>query len=142
MRRVSLRKKINDMTKPYTGDPTDTCPYRGGRLCAKVCPTCKFQSKFTVTDNRSGAIETIWDCAIAFQTQLALEGNLMVQSVSAEIGQFRNETARRSDALLGGAVRLAHRTLEGVVEIERKHGEQRILPAHGAGAKIAALPSE
>lgn len=63
------------MKKPYTGNQTDRCPDMGGKLCYKVCPECKFQQEFTMTDQTTFSVKTVWECSKVMQTQLMLEGN-------------------------------------------------------------------
>lgn len=129
--------------KLYTGDPDERCPLMGGKLCAKVCPTCKFQQSFTVTNNVSGAVSVHWDCALSFQTQLLMEGNLFTQGVGRAVESFRNETAARDGALLGGSVKLAEHVIEGVTRAEREriNGDGQRLSLSGPRGTNAAGPA-
>ena len=131
--------------KLYTGDPDETCPLRGGKLCVKVCPTCKFQQSFTVTNNVTGGVSVHWDCALTFQTQLLMEGNLFTQGVGQAVEGFRNETTARGNALLGGSVKLAEHVIAGVTraEKERINGDgQRLSLARPSGADAAGAGSD
>lgn len=107
------------MRKLYTGEPDERCPLMGGKLCAKVCPSCKFQQSFTVTNNVTGEVSTHWDCAFTMQTQLQMEGNLFTQGIGRAVESFRNETVERSDALLSGSVKIASHMINGYNDGQR-----------------------
>jgi len=102
----------------------------GGKLCSKVCPTCKFQQSFTVTEKATGAVSVRWDCALAFQTQLLMEGNLFTAGVQAAVESFRNETVRQTAQMLGGSVKIAERMLTAA-ERQGNGNVQRSLLACG-----------
>lgn len=130
--------------KQYQGDLDDTCPLRGGRACAEVCPTCKFQQSFTVTNNATGAVQVHWDCALTFQTQLQMEGNIFAQGIGQAVESFRNETSRRGDALINGSVKLAERAIsaaerQGLLDGERH--DKRVQLSGPSGGDVAALPA-
>lgn len=122
--------------KPYTGHEKETCAYRGGKLCKNVCPTCKFQQSFTVTDNSTGAVKEIWECALLFQTQLTIENNIFTQGVQRSIESFRNETVREHQSLVHGTVKLAERMLE---RVPHEHTSELVAPPRTATA-IGARP--
>lgn len=128
--------------KLYTGDPDDVCPLRGGRACVEVCPTCKFQQSFTVTNNATGQVQVHWDCAISFQTQLQMEGNIFTQGVGQAVESFRNETSRRGNALINGSVKLVERALDAVERqglLDGERNDKRIPLSGSSGGDVAAL---
>ena len=101
------------MPKPYEGAKDETCPLRAGKLCWRVCPTCKFQEKF-VTRTAQGDVNVRYDCALFMQHVLQVEGNQFAFEHTASIDAFRNEVVTQNRQALGGAVKLAERALDSV----------------------------
>ncbi len=95
------------MAKPYEGAADDTCPYQLGELCAKVCPTCKFQQPFEVP-GRNGMM---WECSLLMQQSLLMENTAVTRRVGAEVEKLRNETVEQNRALMSGAVKIAQHAL-------------------------------
>lgn len=126
--------------KPYTGEAWERCPQMGGALCRKVCPTCKFQQQFTITERITGEVRIHWDCALAFQTQLLMEGNMLAHGVQHAVESMRNETIGAHRDLVSGTVKVAQQLLDGASQI-KGHGHGGELAADGErnGAR-AALP--
>lgn len=108
--------------KLYTGDPDERCPLMGGKLCSKVCPTCKFQQEFTMTDNTTGAVKSHWDCALAFQTQLLMESNQIGIAGKDATDQLRKETVQEHQTLAHGTHVVAQRLIEKVVQDGGSYG--------------------
>jgi hypothetical protein len=72
-----------------------------------------------------------WDCALKLQYLMILEGNGKMNQLGAAIESFRNETAKRSDDLTGGAVAIARAaisTAERASVLAQRHA-----PALGSG---------
>lgn len=91
------------MIKPYIGDRDERCPHMGGKLCYKVCPSCKFQERLLGVNPQTGETIEKWDCALRLHYLLTIEGNAKTYGVGAAIESFRNEVAKRSDTMMGGA---------------------------------------
>ena len=102
------------MSKPYTGPADETCPLRGGKLCAKVCPTCKFQTEFHGRDVATQTPRSRWDCAFFMQHTLQIEGNMFAFQNGASIDAFKNEVVVQNRQAMSGAVKLAERALNAV----------------------------
>lgn len=95
------------MAKPYDGAADDTCPHNLGELCAKVCPTCKFQQPFEVP-GRNGIT---WECSLLMQQTLLMEHTIVTRQVGAQISEFRKETTEQNRGLMSGAVKIAQAAL-------------------------------
>lgn len=104
--------------KPYNGPQDETCPYRGGKLCAKVCPTCKFQQPFGVP----GTDGIKWECALWMQHVLTIEQTFGTHTIGKEVNALRNESA-----LVTGAVKIAQAALTGAEILAIRNGAQGVL---------------
>ena len=116
------------MPKLYTGEPDMTCPYRGGRLCAKVCPTCVMQIELLGKNPNTGEDMARWDCALRVQHVLTVEGNLYTMGVRSAVDDMKNEVVEQNHQALGGAVLLAQsalRSLPSAVEQPKLLGGER-----------------
>jgi hypothetical protein len=96
--------------KLYEGPPDDRCPYRGGKLCAKVCPTCHFQQQFAMTVN--GQSVHRWECSLVVLAPAAIETAGKVLGVQAAIESFRNETVEQTRTLMHGSFTAAQALIE------------------------------
>lgn len=91
------------MTKPYTGPADDTCAMRGGKLCSKVCPTCKFQIHIRGLDPQSGGEIDIWNCSFALMPILTIENSKKQHETGAAVESFRNEVTKRNGQMRADA---------------------------------------
>jgi hypothetical protein len=107
-----------------------------GKLCAKVCPDCKFQVQIAGRNPNTGAEIMAWDCALKLQYLMILEGNSKMHQLGAAIESFRNETAKRADDLTGGAVAIARAaisTAERAAILAERNPSAAALIGGGAG---------
>lgn len=103
--------------KLYTGDPADRCPYMGGKLCVKVCPTCKFQQQYTGVNPNTGETVPTWECSITMMTILLMENSKNTFRVGSAIESFRNETVEQQRALLSGTIKIAEKVINGASQL-------------------------
>lgn len=119
------------MPKLYTGEPDMTCPYRGGKLCSKVCPTCNFQTEVLGTNPNTGEPLARWMCALLLQHMLTLETNARTAGVREAIEIMRDEVTTQNRAALGGSVKLAERIIANLPPADAIATKQ--IPSGGQG---------
>lgn len=112
------------MVKPYTGAEDETCPYRGGKLCKKVCPTCKFQQQYVGVNPLTNEPMNVWECSHVMSVILQMENSKNLFRVGSAIESFRNETVDQHKALLSGTVKIAEKVIEGAGRITTSNIKQ------------------
>lgn len=112
------------MPKIYEGDPDETCPQMGGKLCRKVCPSCKMYKQF-FRDTNDGVRQPFMECTMIMNTSVTIEGNSIAAQLEkrllgnqAAIESLRNEMVRGLEAhgintveAIGAALQIAQRGL-------------------------------
>ncbi len=118
------------MVKLYTGAPDERCPYMGGKLCAKVCPTCKFQQEYRGINPNTGEPVTAWECGIVMGPILQMEHSKNLFRVGSAVESFRNETVDQHKALLHGTFKIAEQVIDGTTKIAAaEHAKQLTKPS-------------